>query len=1347
MVDHVTTVGIAVDSTPVNDASKALDNMAKAGARAESASSRLEKAHAAMIAELRGIKTAVNDLGALTNAEGRATEAVKKRERAAAASAIASLKASNAIQAEAKAMEKLAPAAKQTADAVGKLSLESNKIRTDGIQSVTKELSAAATQAARTATALSQVAKVGQVSFNLPSSPSRASVPQSAAPAAATINNAARATRNLAAAQTDQAKAAKLAAYQNLQLGYQLNDFFVQVASGQGVIRPLIQQGSQLSGTFGGIGNAFRAVTSLLTPARVGFGALAAAIAAVGYAAYKSAEQQREFKDAILLTGNAAGQNYGKFKQLAEQIADATRAPIPKVKELGNALISTGEITDESFARATQSAVLYQKATQKTTEEVTATFVELARSPTDAAKKINRQMNFLSAGQLEVIKKFEENGQNAKALAVIYDALDDRTKRVADNMGYLDKLLAENSRLWGQVKNAFNTAFDDETVEERITKLQEKLNSLSGTIKKLPNGLSIDPGGRERAKTEAELQAAYAEKAESDRRDGFKAENDRRQKAGTTAKELIDGYVKQGKATETLKQKTEQLNKAFDDAEKAGIGATKQERADAIAGLQKQFANPETGQLLQAALQRDLKAINDAFNRERDTISFNERFIQGEYQLGRKSLEDLYAGKREAIEQGTAAEISLLEKENARLSQFLKQSKDPSEREQTRTRITENNEQISRARINAARDQKLVNQEEEASFRQLDESINSYRANLLQLQGDEAGAAKERAKSVIENARILSAQAVRAGRSPIDVNALIQATNIQNEFNEVQRKSQLLASTARTAEDAFAAAAEARGLSLKDSEQGIFLIRQKELSQLAELVAKAKELAEASTDPKIKQFAAELTNEYAKAANAVDPALNRLREANKELASSLTQTIANLPNTFVDAYSKRRDDANADIKNQKDEYQRRIDILEGYLAESQDKQDKARLREKIKNLEAQKNDVKKESKGSSLFKAFNDSFIQPAATQALQAVNKLVIADPLQKMIENQLKGLTEGDGALAGFFKDALGIKADPQKLALEAQTASVIQSTTALDLLTQAAQNAAIALPGANTGDVPNGAVPPIDSDLEGFVDDFGGSLEQANDTNIDFSKTAASTANVLTKLASQTSDAGNALSLLPSIINLIQASATTSSATSSGGGIFGALFSAFSSSGSSGGGGGAMSNELFHEGGIVGQPSTRRVTSLPKYHKGGIAGLMPDEVPAILMGGPKGKREEVLKADDPRHRDNLGMQALAAIMKESKHKGLHPRGARAMGGDVSSNSLYRVNENRPELLQVAGKQYLMTGNQSGSIEPKQQQGTVIHQTIHFNNGGQPVDRRSADQLAAAANAGVRRAAMRNS
>lgn len=64
------------------------------------------------------------------------------------------------------------------------------------------------------------------------------------------------------------------------------------------------------------------------------------------------------------------------------------------------------------------------------------------------------------------------------------------------------------------------------------------------------------------------------------------------------------------------------------------------------------------------------------------------------------------------------------------------------------------------------------------------------------------------------------------------------------------------------------------------------------------------------------------------------------------------------------------------------------------------------------------------------------------------------------------------------------------------------------------------------------------------------------------------------------------------------------------------------------------------FFHTGGTIGMPRvSRRVPALafagaPRFHSGGVLGLAPDEVPIIGRRG-----EEVLTADDPRHRNNGG------------------------------------------------------------------------------------------------------------
>jgi hypothetical protein len=71
-----------------------------------------------------------------------------------------------------------------------------------------------------------------------------------------------------------------------------------------------------------------------------------------------------------------------------------------------------------------------------------------------------------------------------------------------------------------------------------------------------------------------------------------------------------------------------------------------------------------------------------------------------------------------------------------------------------------------------------------------------------------------------------------------------------------------------------------------------------------------------------------------------------------------------------------------------------------------------------------------------------------------------------------------------------------------------------------------------------------------------------------------------------------------------------------------------------------GGLAKSLILHDGGIVGAGGpTRQVSALafagaPRYHVGGIAGLKPGEMPAVLQAG-----EEVLKRSDPRHAANGG------------------------------------------------------------------------------------------------------------
>lgn len=75
----------------------------------------------------------------------------------------------------------------------------------------------------------------------------------------------------------------------------------------------------------------------------------------------------------------------------------------------------------------------------------------------------------------------------------------------------------------------------------------------------------------------------------------------------------------------------------------------------------------------------------------------------------------------------------------------------------------------------------------------------------------------------------------------------------------------------------------------------------------------------------------------------------------------------------------------------------------------------------------------------------------------------------------------------------------------------------------------------------------------------------------------------------------------------------------------------------------------------------------------------------------------------------------------------------GGRATGGPVSAGGMYRVNEKRPEMLEVGGQQFLMMGSQPGKVTPTSGGADrSLNVTNHFTIGGN-VDRRTQRQIAA--------------
>lgn len=812
---------------------------------------------------------------------------------------------------------------------------------------------------------------------------------------------------------------------QLLTLQYTISDVVASAGSGISPLTILLQQGGQVYDAFagqGGIRAGISAVTGIFTPFRVAVLGGAGALISLGVAAFKGAEQTKVFNDAIALSGNFAGQTAGGFTALTRAIADSGAVTASSAREFGQALIATGEIGPQVFGQATEAATLYGQATGKTAKEVAQSFASMTRDVTKWTADNNRQLNLVTLAQFEQIKSLQEQGREAEAQAIVYDALTNRLKTLDSNLGILDRALRATKNGWASFWDA---AFDigrPETIEDRIGKASTALDALRRrqTAESGNPAFSSRPAlrgeGNSIAAQEANLTDLAKKKLRQD--DNAFAEADRAatNQAAIAFRTKLDGILAAGKTVAQKNKELAELERGFITSAAAGspVNAAEQKAARDI--IEKRYKasgstrkDKEPDQILKAERDQALKEYENQLQAERAATDFQQKYLQGVYDAGAISLRDFYDKRRAVTETSLAAELSALEKSIGAEEAFIAKSKDPSDRIAAQTKINDFRDQQTAARIAGARSITLANQQEAASLKALNDRVIEYSAQLKQLEGDEAGAAAIRTKQAIENARLLS-KASGGGVSEADIARQQKALELSNQLTEAQRQIGFISNRAAAQEQLFLLQAQNSALSLYDTERGLTEIRTRAAEQLRIQAEKLKEIADAAPDDQAKQEAA--TNaalQYAQAIDVADAALNRLRESAKTAAGGIAQTIG----------------------------------------------------DSIVN-----------------FKGLG-SVIDSVEKQLLNIGTKLLVTDPLTKGLEGILKGATEGDNPVGNFFKGVLGIGGGAsgggnvvgaaskatETAAITANIVATTTSTAALTALTAAATSAAFSL-GAQGG-----------------------------------------------------------------------------------------------------------------------------------------------------------------------------------------------------------------------------------------------------------------------------------------
>lgn len=222
----------------------------------------------------------------------------------------------------------------------------------------------------------------------------------------------------------------------------QFSDIVVSLQGGQRPLSVLLQQGSQIKDSFGGIGPAAKAlggyVLGLVTP----FTVAAAAAGALTLAYFQGAKETENYNKALILTGNYLGTTVGQLQTSARAIAEVVGTQ-GKAAEALTALATGGKVATDAFTTVGTAVVLMNRVLGTSIDEAVSTFTKLSDEPTKASAKLNESLHYLTLATYERIRSLEAQGDKEGAAALAQKALAESTtarlKSVEASTGSLEK--------------------------------------------------------------------------------------------------------------------------------------------------------------------------------------------------------------------------------------------------------------------------------------------------------------------------------------------------------------------------------------------------------------------------------------------------------------------------------------------------------------------------------------------------------------------------------------------------------------------------------------------------------------------------------------------------------------------------------------------------------------------------------------------------------------------------------------------------------------------------------------------------------------------------------------------
>lgn len=283
----------------------------------------------------------------------------------------------------------------------------------------------------------------------------------------------------------------RLASYQVVNLGYQLNDVVVGLAGGQRPLTVLLQQGTQIAQVFAGSGMGVggvlkelgRIVLGLVSPTTL----LVAGLAAIGgtalYAYNSYITAQKELQVATAGVGRAAGATVDQLNRIAESASAAGRISVAAARDIEVAFLRTGRIGVDQFASLITAAKNYAATTGQDIEAATKELAAAFADPAKGVDLLNAKVGGYDDRTRQLIKTLSSQNDLTAAQRLLFDALKPSLIDAAEATTALGRAWDFVTRNASNALDAIGRAIDratDPTLQQQLEELQKERARVTG---------------------------------------------------------------------------------------------------------------------------------------------------------------------------------------------------------------------------------------------------------------------------------------------------------------------------------------------------------------------------------------------------------------------------------------------------------------------------------------------------------------------------------------------------------------------------------------------------------------------------------------------------------------------------------------------------------------------------------------------------------------------------------------------------------------------------------------------------------------------------------------------------